>query len=194
MATEQSIIYSLFTVKFRASAGDVVGIAIEPSTARKGIAAAVLNMHGTPIAVFGGAASAHGSIYTPVGGTYTIVFGNTAAPGITTDFGVMLADYGDGVMLITFSEGPIKHYAGQETAIVYCNARGNLNVWLASHAPGYFPFTATKDELVSVSPRPAQDTLIKSDVGVALYRLPTGKVQINAANDYVFVWNDSLTA
>ena len=191
MIQADAIAYNVLTAKFPLSAGDVLIVAIPRSAAMRGVAIAIFAPSGSAVAVFGGESTASilGSFDACLSGDYVAVFGNTRTPGITRNFTVTVRDFGDGVKQLVFNDGPLHHYDGQEVAAVYCDSDGGLSVWTAAKSVGHFAFNATKSELMQGPDKPARDMLVKADLGVNLYRLTSGELQINSANDYVFTWN-----
>ena len=90
---------------------------------------------------------------------------------------------------LPFDDGRVNSNDATETAAVYCEDDGGVSVWNIVNSKGYFAFTVTADELAEIDDYPEQNTLIKSGSGVSLYRLTSGELQINAPNNYVFIWD-----
>ena len=74
-----------------------------------------------------------------------------------------------------------------QTAAIYCTADG-VTIWSVKDSVGKFAFTATRKEIDAVPKNPVKNTLIKQAKNIALYRLTTGEMQVNAPNNYVFIW------
>src|SRR5262249_36261573 len=79
---------------------------------------------------------------------------------------------------------------GRQSVTLYYNGDGSVDVWTASRAAGYAAFTAEKVELDAVVVNPAEDMLIKPDLGVTLHRLTTGDLQIKTDSGYVFICHE----
>lgn len=91
----------------------------------------------------------------------------------------------------TFTDGRVNCRAedGAQTAAIYCTGDGGVTIWAVTNGVGKFAFTVTKDEIAKVPANPDKNTLIKKVGAIALYRLHGGKLQINAPNGYVFIWD-----
>jgi hypothetical protein len=95
-----------------------------------------------------------------------------------------------------FTDGRVNIYDATETATAYCVNYGDVQVWAVRNSAGYYAFTATKAELNAQPFNPATPTLIKQGLGVSLYRLPNGQLQINGpspdsgkTSQYAFAWS-----
>jgi hypothetical protein len=177
---------------FPVSAGDTVRASNIPSGATITNVSLEITINGRAFPPFGtgSATSANGSVIATANGTGSVFFANNNAPGATMHWTITVGkDCDNGVTGITFTDGRVNSHDGAETAAVYCNADGSVDVWTVYNSVGYFAFTATKADLAKVSEKPLKNTLIKSRLGVSLYRLTTGELQINSANDYVFIWD-----
>ncbi|MEL6148969.1 MAG: hypothetical protein AAFV33_19820 [Chloroflexota bacterium] len=80
-------------------------------------------------------------------------------------------------------------------AAVYCTTAGIDIYDLDISGNGTFAFRATWAEVEAVPADPAENTLIDSDGVLALYRLTSGEMQLNAftedypPREYVFIWD-----
>ena len=86
-----------------------------------------------------------------------------------------------------FTDGRLNSHDGAETAAVYCE-NGGVTVYAVVDSEGHLAFKVTKAELAALPAKPAHNTLIKSGLGVSLYRLTTGELQINSPDNYLFIW------
>jgi hypothetical protein len=82
-----------------------------------------------------------------------------------------------------FTDGRLNDCDAGQTAAVYCNDDGSVKVLAIFKGEGYPAFTATEDEIAAVPTHPAKNTLIKSGNGAFLYRLTSGLLQVNRAED-----------
>jgi hypothetical protein len=82
-----------------------------------------------------------------------------------------------------FSDGRLNKCDAGQTAAVYCKADGSVEVLAIYKGEGYPAFTATTEEIAKVPTHPAKNTLIKSGNGAFLYRLTSGLLQVNRAED-----------
>lgn len=185
------------TSQFQVSAGNVITLTLRPSKTVIGVIALIRGPNGFQSPLFGGptATSAQGSIVAPISGLYDGGFIiNQQLLDLTMHWTITIGtDCDNGVTQLTFTDGRVNSHDGQETAAVYCNENGGVDVWTVIDSVGYFAFTATRTDLARVPEKPRQNTLIKSSLGVALYRLTSGELQINSANDYVFIWDGCPT-
>lgn len=95
-----------------------------------------------------------------------------------------------------FTDGRVNIYDATETATAYCVNYGDVQVWAVKDSAGFYAFTATKAELNAQPMNPASPLLIKQALGVSLYRLPNGQLQINGpspdggkTSQYAFAWS-----
>ena len=95
-----------------------------------------------------------------------------------------------------FTDGRVNIYDATETVTAYCVNYGDVQVWAVKDSAGYYAFTATKAELNAQPINPATPLLIKQGLGVSLYRLPNGQLQINGpspdggkTSQYAFAWS-----
>jgi hypothetical protein len=100
---------------------------------------------------------------------------------------------GNSVTFLNFTDGRMNSHDGAETAAVYCESDGGVTVYAVVKSVGTLAFKVTKAELDAVPAKPEHNTLIKAGLGMSLYRLTTGELQINAPDNYVFTW-DGCTA
>ena len=116
-----------------------------------------------------------------------VQFINDSRPGETLNWSL---SYGAtcGQTTLTFTDGRVNSHDAVESAAIYCEGDNSVTVWIVVNSVGYFDFTATTKEINKVPVQPAKNTLIKSGMGIALYRLTTGELQVNAPNNYVFIW------
>lgn len=97
---------------------------------------------------------------------------------------------------ILFNDGRVNVYDALQSVTAYCVNYGDVQVWAVKNSQGYYAFTATKAELNAQPRNPAQPLLIKEGMGVQLWRLPSGQLQINgpsydssATGQYAFAWS-----
>jgi hypothetical protein len=92
---------------------------------------------------------------------------------------------------ICFTDARLNKCDAGQTAAVYCE-KGTLIVYAIYNGKGYLAFKMTKEELDRFPANPERNILIKQIMGVRLYRLSSGELQINRAQnegqDYVFRW------
>ncbi|MEP7288885.1 MAG: hypothetical protein ABI947_24295 [Chloroflexota bacterium] len=95
-----------------------------------------------------------------------------------------------------FNDGRLNNDIGAEadqTVAVYC-VDGGVMAYAIYKSQGYFAFKLTKDQIAKVPTKPKQNTLIHQALGVRLYRLTSGELQVNRTmldptqGDYVFRW------
>jgi hypothetical protein len=89
-----------------------------------------------------------------------------------------------------FDDGRVNDNDALQTAAIYCDVpeAGAIRIYALYDNVGYVALTATKAEIDAVPVKPATNTLIKSGLGAFLYRLTTGKLQVNRG-DYTFIWD-----
>src|SRR5262249_3092094 len=89
-----------------------------------------------------------------------------------------------------FTDGRVNCRAedAAQTAAIYCS-NGDVTIFAVNNSVGKFAFTATKAEIAKVPANPDKNTLIKQAQNIALYRLHGGKLQVNAPNGYVYIWD-----
>ncbi len=99
-------------------------------------------------------------------------------------------------LLPLYNDGRVNIYDALESVTAYCVNYGDVQVWAVKNSQGYYAFTATKAELNAQPFNPAQPLLIKQSLGVQLWRLPNGQLQINgpsynssAPGQYAFAWS-----
>jgi hypothetical protein len=85
--------------------------------------------------------------------------------------------------------------APAQTVAVYCEKDGSVTVYAIYASKGYLAFIASPDEIAKVPSKPVKNTLIKQNLGARLYRLTSGELQVNRAEDstgkdYVFIFKD----
>lgn len=97
--------------------------------------------------------------------------------------------------LPTFTDGRINMDADQ-TAAIYCKRNGGINILRIINSHGYPSLNVSAAAINKVPKNPPQNTLIAEDkkYQIALYRLSSGELQINARSfegkpDYVYIWN-----
>jgi hypothetical protein len=94
-----------------------------------------------------------------------------------------------------FTDGRLNNCDPGQTAAVYCQSNGAIEVLAIFNSKGYPAFVATPDEIAKVPAKPSVNTLIKSGNGASLYRLTSGELQVNRAEDgtgklYRFIFLD----
>jgi subtilisin-like proprotein convertase family protein len=82
-----------------------------------------------------------------------------------------------------FTDGRLNSCDAGQTAAVYCAADGTVTVLAIWKGEGFPGIVATKAEIDAVPLHPAKNTLIKEGNGVRLYRLTSGKLQVNRASE-----------
>jgi hypothetical protein len=184
--------YSAGTTSFNSptfplAAGDVVIASNSASsTSVNGVGLIIfINGSGHPFQSAGSAAS--GTVTASANGTGFVQFVNNSHPGETLNWSVSYgATCGQGIL--TFTDGRANSHDATESAAIYCEADGGVTVWAVINSVGYPDFTVTKAQLDKVPAKPLKNTLIKSRMDIALYRLTTGELQVNAPGNYVFIW------
>ena len=113
-------------------------------------------------------------------GTTTSAVTNSGAGGVL---------FGAGSVL--FDDGRINNRAedAAQTAAIYCESDGGVTIWVVRNSVGTFAFTATRQDIDAVPANPAHNTIIKQGFNITLYRLAGGKLQVNAPNGYVYIWD-----
>jgi hypothetical protein len=96
---------------------------------------------------------------------------------------------GDDVTFWDFDDGRINSHDGAETAAVYCEDDGGVTIFSVVNSVGKLAFKVSADEMDALPDHPEHNTLIKSGSGISLYELTTGELQINAPDNYVFIWD-----
>jgi hypothetical protein len=94
-----------------------------------------------------------------------------------------------------FADGRLNHCDAGQTVAVYCEKDGSVTALAIYANKGYPAFTVTPDEIAQVPIHPAKNTAIKSGNGATLYRLTSGEMQVNRAEDgtgklYAFRFKD----
>ena len=94
-----------------------------------------------------------------------------------------------------FFDGRLNDCDAGETVAIYCEADGSINVLAIWMSQGYAAIVASPVEIAKVPKNPTVNTAIKSGNGATLYRLTSGELQVNRAeNDtgkmYHFIFND----
>ena len=128
-----------------------------------------------------------GSASAAATGSGHVKFINDQVPGETINWTIY---YGAtcGQTELTFTDGRVNSHDAVETASIYCESDNSVTVWAVINSQGYFAFHATVAEINKVPVNPVKNTLIKSAMNIALYRLTTGELQVNAPDNYVFIW------
>jgi hypothetical protein len=83
----------------------------------------------------------------------------------------------------TFTDGRLNCHDAGQTAAVYCESDGSVVGLAIYKGVGYPAFIATKAEIDAVPANPEKNTLIKEGNGAFLYRLTSGQLQVNRAED-----------
>ncbi len=92
----------------------------------------------------------------------------------------------------TFTDGRINLEPWQ-TATIYCD-QGGVRIYAVYQGVGYLAIVMTKAQLADFPPNPYRNYLIRQNLGVRLYRLSNGWLQVNRAisdnpaKDYSFLW------
>jgi hypothetical protein len=73
---------------------------------------------------------------------------------------------------------------------VYCEAGTVVVYAIDKQGVGTLAFKVSKEELDALDPKPATNTLITEALGVALYRLSSGELQVNGSKDTFFIWKN----
>src|SRR5260221_1224514 len=97
----------------------------------------------------------------------------------------------NGSSLLNFTDGRLNQEPYQ-TATIYCKD-GTLRVYAIYQGVGYLAINMTRSELATYPAKPHQNYLIRQNLGVRLYRLSSGWLQVNRAmddpgKDYSFLW------
>jgi hypothetical protein len=84
-----------------------------------------------------------------------------------------------------FTDGRLNNCDAGQTAAIYCAKDGTVTGLAIYKGVGYPGIVATAAEIAAVPEHPTKNTLIKQGNGVRLYRLTSGELQINRAEDYM---------
>ena len=184
--------YSASTTSFNSptftlAAGDVVMASNSASDAATNSVGLIIIVNGAYNPFQSAGSGASGTVTAAVSGSGSVQFVNNAGPGVLNWSVSYGATCGQG--LLTFSDGRVNSHDATESAAIYCEADRRVTVWAVINSQGYFAFNASKREIDKVSAKPLKNTLIKSAMDIALYRLTTGELQVNAPGNYVFIWS-----
>ena len=113
-------------------------------------------------------------------------YGGSFAVGVSTHAGLICP---------VFWDGRLNNCDAGETVAIYCEADGSVKVLAIWQRQGYAAILASPDEIAKVPKNPKVNTVIKSGNGATLYRLMSGELQVNRAeNDtgkmYHFIFSD----
>jgi hypothetical protein len=84
---------------------------------------------------------------------------------------------------VLFHDGRLNNDDAGETFAVYCKADGSVEVMAIYKGEGFLAFVASPAEIAAVPTHPATNTIIKQGKGAFLYRLTSGLLQVNRAED-----------
>src|SRR5262249_23501471 len=103
---------------------------------------------------------------------------------------LVTASTGGSANPVIFTDGRINSHASDaaQTAAIYCESDGGVTIWAVKNSVGTFAYTVTGAQIKVVPAKPAKNTLIKKAFDIALYRLTSGELQVNAPNGYLFRW------
>jgi hypothetical protein len=102
------------------------------------------------------------------GGERTVVTDDTASCGGTSSSGPV------------FSDNRLNNNDAYETAAVYCEGDGSVQVYVTGSPKWILDFTASPADIAKVSTKPSQNTIIKQGNVAALSRLTNGMFQVSA--------------
>lgn len=130
---------------------------------------------------------ASGSVFVSANGSGHVLFLNNAGSGRLN----WTISYGPtcGQTSVNFTDGRVNSHDAAESASIYCEGDNSVTVWAVINSQGYFAFNASVKEIAKVPVKPEKNTLIKQAMNIALYRLTTGELQVNAPGNYVFIWS-----
>jgi hypothetical protein len=124
--------------------------------------------------------AAFGAIWKPGDTLVILIYDNNL--GFKADTGITIPPCPESPCPI-FTDGRLNDCDAGQTAAVYCQSNGSVEVKAIYKGEGYPAFTASEDEIAKVPTHPAKNTLIKSGNGAFLYRLTSGLLQVNRAED-----------
>src|SRR5260221_10249372 len=115
------------------------------------------------------------------GGGMTVFFGTILTSIDPLPYTITVCSAGAGQVTTTnFTDGRLNSHDPWETAALFCQPNGNLNVLVIGQPVWTLAFTVTPAAIAAVPKHPAQNTLIKQAHGAALYRLTDGLLQVNS--------------
>jgi hypothetical protein len=92
---------------------------------------------------------------------------------------------------IPFSDGRLNKYAADsfQSVAVYCE-KDSIVTYALYNSVGYFAFKVTAAQLAKFPEHPAQNTLIRQNLGVKLFKLPSGQYMVarNSADGKVYTF------
>ena len=130
--------------------------------------------------------------------TQSIISFNCIAPGVLANIVVTNISFtagASGFVCPMFWDGRLNDCDPGQTVAVYCLADGSVNILAIYKSMGYDAILASPSEIAAVPKHPVVNTPIKSGNGATLYRLTSGELQVNRAEDgtgktYRFIFND----
>lgn len=138
--------------------------------------------------------------HTPITATITVFSGlNFTGSAIThsltwdcTTGGAVAAVAASGLHQCGITDGRLNCWPEMEAHpfAVYCDAGTVVIYAIDQQGVGTLAFKVSQAQLDVLDPKPSVNTLIKQNLGVALYRLSSGKLQVNGRNDTFFIWNN----
>jgi hypothetical protein len=161
-------------------------------TVVSGTATFSLNSTPNPVTILVGPVKATATL------SYTV--GNTPPPGV----GVVIQSIAGTVNITldcagntrcSFTDGRLNNCDAGQTAAVYCLADGSVKILAIYKSKGYDALLVTPAEIAKVPSKPSVNTAIKTGNGATLYRLTSGELQVNRAEDgtgkmYSFIFKD----
>ncbi len=143
--------------------------------------------------VTGGYQAASGTVIIGAGDIVQVTFNLSTGDSITAyPCGQPVAGGGTSSL---FHDGRINNNDGAETVAIYCRADGSIDILaIQPNGQGVLAFVALPSDIAQVPVRPSVNRAIKSALGATLYRLTTGELQVNRAEErtgkmYAFIFN-----
>jgi hypothetical protein len=167
-------------------------IVVGTVTVVSGTASFSLNSAPTPVDILVGPVNATATLTyvvpsTPPPGVGVVIQSIAGTVNITLDCGANTR--------CSFTDGRLNNCDAGQTAAVYCLADGSVKILAIYKSKGYDALLVTPAEIAKVPAKPAVNTAIKTGNGATLYRLTSGELQVNRAEDvtgklYSFIFKD----
>ena len=130
--------------------------------------------------VYASSSGTHINWTVPANGSLELYIGDNVPKGAIVTISCSAAADGS-----IFYDGRVNTKDAGETVAGYCQADGSIRVYAIDRktSHGHLAFVASAAEIAKV-PHPTHNTVIKSGGGATLYRLTSGELQLNRAEEH----------